>query len=75
MKATYKGTIQEVSKLADNVSIKLSFDGSIENLNGEAKKTTMDVVVNVKPVVGDQLKIGSTFTLTFTDEESDTGAV
>lgn len=69
MKAEYKGTIQEVSKVADNVRIKLTFEGAIADFNGEAKKTTMDVVLNVKPVVGDKLKIGSAFTLVLSDDD------
>jgi hypothetical protein len=75
MKAEYKGTIQEVSKSPDNVRFKLTFEGSIADFNGEAKRTTMDVVLNVKPVVGDKLKIGSTFTLILSDDESDAGEV
>jgi hypothetical protein len=73
MRAVYKGTIQEVAKLLDNVIIKLSFDGSIDEFGGEAKKTTMGVVLNVKPVVGDKLKIGSTFTLILSDDEEPVG--
>lgn len=69
MKAKYTGTIREVSKKDDEVEITVAFSGTVEGFQSEAKKTSMDVVLRLKPVVADKLTFGSTFILTLTDEE------
>ncbi len=77
MKAKYTGTIQEVSKKLDEVEMKLSFRGDVDDFKQEAKKTSMEIVLRLKPIVADHIKLGTKFTIVLSteDEELDAGTL
>lgn len=71
MKATYNATIKQVHK--DHVTVELAVvaQGKVDDAKivGDAKLTSMDIVLRLKPVVADQLKLGAKLTITLSDEE------
>lgn len=71
MKATYNATIKQVNR--DHVTVELAIvaQGKVEDTKsvGDAKLTSMDIILRLKPVIADQLKLGSKLTITLSDEE------
>ena len=71
MKATYKATIKNISKDSCFVDLTLNCHGKIEDtkLVGDARNSSAEMVVRLKPAVADQMKLGAIITITITDDE------
>lgn len=71
MRATYTATIKQVNKEGSNVELALTAQGKVEDTKviGDSKISSMDIVLRLKPIIADQLRLGSKITITLSDEE------
>lgn len=69
MKAKLTGKITTVSKCQNIVNITASFTGVVIDAPPNAKEISFEAAMSLKPLIADQLKIGSTLTIIVSDEE------
>lgn len=78
MRVKFKGKIESMTKTKDGSSVNLhiGLDGKVIRTNSrafaEARIAKMECDIVLKPVVADDIKIGSVITVEVNDEESDT---
>lgn len=75
MKAKFKAKITEVKNLDGTTSIGFFTPaaGKVDTRAMNAQDAFIDGNMQLKALIGNQIKIGATFTITVTDEESEEG--
>lgn len=69
MKAKYKLLIIDTSAVDGTVTLDLSGKGQVEGTNISAKESTMDCTIKLRGVAAKNITLGSTITVTVSDEE------
>lgn len=72
MKATFKGQVFKIDREKSGfVKLHLDLKGKVDTRLVTAQDAELDALVMVKTIVADTMKIGSTITITVSDEEPD----
>lgn len=69
MKAKLKGKIAKVSRLLTETRIEFSTVGKVDTRLVTAQESALEGVLMIKNIIADQMTIGSTLTITVSDEE------
>jgi hypothetical protein len=68
MKATFQTKIKNISRKANDVEIEFDAVGTVDTNRLPAKDAQMTMKLNLKPIVADELKLGSTITIVVSNE-------
>lgn len=75
MRASFKGKISKITRDEDNgagcVNIELDLKGKVDTKAVNAKEASLSLSLQLKPLIADEIKIGSTITVLLTDENTD----
>lgn len=73
MRASFKGKISKILREeeggAGNVQIQLDLKGKVDTKAVNAKDASLALSLSLKPLIADEIKIGSTITVWLTDED------
>ena len=70
MKAKLSGKIVSLEKVEGDTLMVLEADGKVDTRNITAQPTSAHVTLTIKSMIADQMKIGASITITFSDEET-----
>lgn len=71
MKATFKGQVYQIDRKQDWTKLHLDVKGKVDTRLVTAQEAELDALVMIKTLVADNMKVGSSITITISDEEED----
>lgn len=75
MQVKMRSKITSMSRNSNEVKISLELRGQVQESQSSAKEASMIGTLVLRPIMADQLKIGSTITVILSDEECNEGLV